>query len=77
MNIKIPRANSAKNIIPNAKLNINNKVVFSLNAPTQPQNPITKTNDPTTKNINAGSNRTPIDKLDRRVNVSFIARNEP
>jgi hypothetical protein len=40
-------------------LTISNKLVFSLKAPTQPQNPITKTKSPTTKNTNAGSNSMP------------------
>ena len=46
------------------------KFFFTL-AMNKPQKPITNTNDPTTRNINAGSNKTPIDKVLKRVNVSF------
>ena len=46
--MRIPSANSAKNMMPNAKLNTSNRFVFSLSAPTQPQKPITNTNEPTT-----------------------------
>ena len=53
------------------QLTINNKFVFSLKAPTQPQKPIIKTNRPTTRKTNAGSNRTPIDIVVSLLNVSF------
>ncbi|RNA43538.1 hypothetical protein BpHYR1_044648 [Brachionus plicatilis] len=37
-------------------LTAKSKLVFSLNAPTHPLKPITNTNEPTTRNIKAGSN---------------------
>lgn len=52
-------------------ITISNKFVFSLSAPTHPQNPIINTNKPTTKKTNAGSNKTPIDIVVNLLNVSF------
>ena len=50
---------------------MSSKLVFSLKAPTHPQNPITNINNPITKNIKAGSSNTPIDKSLSLLNVSF------